>query len=138
MDTFLWQTEFDNLLSVELWNLNVLPLMRERGDDFKKFAHAEAKARGYKYNAEKAEYIEGPIPVTGTKGRNLTAVGWRNGILRCVFERERNNISIYAYGDKENPVPKEEYLKLLKSPFPDKLFTQIVKSKYPCTKEGGA
>src|SRR5277367_4023368 len=97
MDTFLWQTEFGAVETLAQWNQCILKLMHERESDYKKFAHKEAKARGYVYNVEKAEYVEGAIPVTGTKGRNLTAVGWRNGTLRCVFERERNNLSVYTY-----------------------------------------
>ena len=116
-DTFLWQTEFENVLTVELWNLNVLPLMHERGDDYKKFAHAEAKARGYQYSKEDECYVEGQIPVTGTKGRNLTAVGWRNGTLRCVFERARNDISIYTNLERALFRGKRTR-KLLRSPIP--------------------
>jgi hypothetical protein len=133
MDTFLWQTEFAALETVEQWNSNIPSLVRERGSEYKAFAQAEAKARGYVFDKEKVQYVEGPIPVTGTKGRNLTAVGWRDGTLRCVFERERNNISIYTYAG----VPKEEYEKLLRSPYPDRLHSTNIKGKYACTKEGG-
>ena len=57
-----------------------------------------------------------------TKGWNLLAVGWRDGVLTCEFPGGRQ----YRYAG----VPEEECAKLIRSPFPDKLFTSNIKGKY--------
>lgn len=59
------------------------------------------------------------------RGKNLRRIGYEAGTLRACFAQ-----SIYDY----NGVPAEVRDKLIRSPFPDKLFAQIVKGKYPGTK----
>lgn len=58
------------------------------------------------------------------KGRrkNLVSVGWENFILQCEFHGGRR----YQFGG----VPEEVKDKLLRSPYPDHLFNQIVRGKY--------
>lgn len=53
---------------------------------------------------------------------NLVSVGWENFILQCEFKGGRR----YQFGG----VPSEVKDKLLRSPYPDNLFNQIVKGKY--------
>jgi hypothetical protein len=59
------------------------------------------------------------------KGRrkNLVSVGWQDNTLQCEFQGKRR----YVYGG----VPREVFEKLLRSPYPDNLFRQIVLNKYP-------
>lgn len=63
--------------------------------------------------------------LTPVKGRrkNLQSVGWENFFLEVEFRGGTR----YQFGG----VPEEVKDKLLRSPFPDALFTKIVKGKYP-------
>lgn len=54
--------------------------------------------------------------------KNLVSVGWENGTLQCEFKGGRR----YHFGG----VPQEVKDKLLRSPYPDHLFQQIVRGKY--------
>lgn len=56
-----------------------------------------------------------------TRGHNLIAVGWDDRGLTAQFS---SGAKWLYYG-----VPEETKIKLLKVPFPDKLFVQLVKSK---------
>ena len=132
-DAEVWTAEFAALETIGQWNLNVIGWMKERGDEYKRFAHSEAKRRGYEFNREHMEY-RCHFKMYATRGRNLIAVGWQDGILRCVFASKEDK-RIYRYGSAEHPVPKEEYEKLLNVPFPDKLFVTNIKGKFPTERE---
>lgn len=54
--------------------------------------------------------------------RNLVSVGWENHFLRVHFAHGQT----YQYGG----VPQEVKDKLLRVPYPDKLFSQLVRGKY--------
>ena len=109
--------------TLELWNRNILPKMRERSAEYKRIAHAEAKRRGWEYDKELNLYRE-PWKMYALKGRNCIAAGWQLGILRIAFAG-KDGPRFYMYPG----IPMEVCLKLQRSPFPDKLFTQLVKSK---------
>lgn len=57
---------------------------------------------------------------------NLVKVGWENHTLQVEFKSGQR----YHYGG----VPSDVRDKLLRSPFPDKLFSQLVRGKYVSTK----
>lgn len=54
--------------------------------------------------------------------RNLVSVGWQDHVLQVEFKDGRR----YQFGG----VPLEVKEKLLRVPYPDKLFHQLVKGKY--------
>lgn len=54
--------------------------------------------------------------------RNLVSVGWEHNILRVHFAHGQT----YQYGG----VPQDVRDKLLRVPYPDKLFSQLVRGKY--------
>ena len=56
--------------------------------------------------------------------RNLVSVGWENYVLQVEFKDGRR----YQYGG----VPVEVKDKLLRVPYPDNLFRQIVVGKFVC------
>ncbi len=56
--------------------------------------------------------------------RNLVSVGWEDGILQAEFQEKRR----YLY----KGVPQGTFDKLLRSPYPDNLFSKIVRGKYEC------
>lgn len=63
-DKSLWNEEFRVMgSSLVIFNQNVIPWMKVRGDEYKRYAHAEAKRRGWKFNSETMEYEE-PAPLT--------------------------------------------------------------------------
>lgn len=130
--THIWESEFAAIRTVAQWNRNVIPWMKERGDEYKRFAHAEARRRGYDFDKPSLTYSL-PWHMQSVKGTNLIATAWKEGLLLCVFYRAGGNVE-YVFGDEDNPVPQEVKDKLVRSPFPDRLFTQIVKDKYPCRK----
>lgn len=116
--------------TVDLWNRNILPKMREHSDDYKKLAHAEAKRRGYEYDKVLGLYRE-PWKMYALKGRNVIAAGWRDGVLRVAFAG-KDGARFYCYSG----VPEAEFMKLRNSPFPDRLFTTNIKGKdYKVTPE---
>lgn len=70
---------------------------------------------------------DNPMRMQKTRGKNLIYVGFENGTLRAMFKHGQ-----YDYSG----VPEVEFLKLLKVPFPDKLFVTNIKGKYPVKKVG--
>lgn len=65
-----------------------------------------------------------PVP----KARNLGTVGWWNGYMTVKF---RGRDTWYIFGPA---IPESELLKIVKNPFPDRLFTTNIKNKYKCHK----
>lgn len=65
-----------------------------------------------------------------TRGRNLDLIGWNNGYMLVQF---RGRSTQYVFGPG---IPQDEHAKLLRSPFPDRLFQTNIKSKYQCAKMG--
>lgn len=58
------------------------------------------------------------------KGRNLHAIGWHNGYMVVIFKTSRDR---WVYGPQ---IPEVEKDKLLRVPYPDKLFTGNIKAKF--------
>jgi hypothetical protein len=57
-DQELWKDELMIIGNrIGIWNQNVIPWMHERGDEYKRFAHAEAKRRGWKYDKDIHGYV---------------------------------------------------------------------------------
>lgn len=137
----VWKEEFSCLENnsqteeefLYLWNKNVIPWMEERGIEYKRFAHTYAIKRGFSFDVAKHAYII-PWDMKATSGKNLIGVGWKNGSLRCAFKAKGGE---RIYRSTTSDVPQEVYLKLLRSPYPDHLFTQIVKGKYGLERESG-
>jgi hypothetical protein len=75
-----------------------------------------------------SELISRTVPKPVTKGRNLDQVGWCDGYLLVRF---RNRSTLYIFGPDIEEVERD---KLLRSPYPDKLFTTNIKNKYKCHK----
>lgn len=124
--TTLWESEFSEIGDLPLWNANVIPWMKERGDEYKRVAHSEAKRRGYVFDKSKMEYECPPkFKMFATRGVNLIAVGWEEGVLRCAFAG-KDGAKFWQYAG----VPEAECEKLKRSPFPDKLFSTNVRNKF--------
>jgi len=129
----IWESEFASIDSLQAWNNNVIGWMHLRGDEYKRYAHAEAKKRGYEFDKPAMQYRE-PWKMHATKGHNIIAVGWRNGVLRAAFA-SKEGARFYLYGDKEHPVPEAEMQKFINSPFPDRLVTTNLRGRYPTVRE---
>jgi hypothetical protein len=65
-----------------------------------------------------SDLISRTVPKPVTKGRNLDQVGWCDGYLLVRF-KGRGTLYIYGPAIDEDTVER-----LLKVPYPDKLFTQ--------------
>jgi hypothetical protein len=69
--------------------------------------------------------IERPkFKMYATRGHNLLGVGWDNGVLRCAFAGKDG-----ALFGRFTGVPEAEFLKLKRSPFPDRLFSTNIRNK---------
>lgn len=64
------------------------------------------------------------------RGRNLHLIGWTSGYLLVQF---RGRSQQYIFGPA---IPEEEKDKLLRSPYPDRLFQANIKGNYRCHKIG--
>ena len=73
-----------------------------------------------------SELISRTVPKPVTKGRNLDQVGWCDGYLLVRF---RGRSTLYIFGPA---IPEVERDKLLRSPYPDRLFTTNIQNKYQC------
>ena len=62
------------------------------------------------------------------KARNLGTVGWWAGYFTVKF---KGRPTWYIFGPN---VPEAELLKIVKNPFPDRIFTTNIKNKYQCHK----
>ena|ERR1035437_4643942 len=68
------------------------------------------------------------IKFYGVTDKNMVACGWFEGTLEIVFRYGR-----YQYAN----VPEDTFVKIRNNPFPNALFTKLVKNHpelYPCTK----
>lgn len=65
-----------------------------------------------------------PVP----KAKNLYRVGWHLGYMVVQFKGRKD---LYIFGPD---IPEAEQDKILKNPFPDRIFTTNIKNKYKCHK----
>ena len=63
-----------------------------------------------------------PVP----RAKNLDRIGFNAGYLFVIF---RGRLEHYLFGPA---IPRESFDKLLRSIYPDKLFSQIIRGKYQC------
>jgi len=125
----VWQAVVSAIPDVEAWNRNLPELKRlaeEYGEECKKFLAAEAAKRGYCWSRLTRAYVH-PWPMVACyhPGR-LLGVGWRSGQLACVFVSKDGGV---RYESESHEIPYATAEKLVRSPFPDKLYQQIVKNK---------
>lgn len=68
-------------------------------------------------------------------GRNIAEVSWVQGYLLVRFSQPKgfksDRVRLYIFGPN---IPEAERDKLLRVPYPDKLFTQNIRGKYQCHK----
>lgn len=119
----MWANLFAEHGNVDSFNTVIVPLMRAEGGEFKQAAAAEAKRRRYHACKEQGVYVEMKL----TKGRNLIRVGWSGSVLFAEFG---SGPKVYAYPGGT----QEDFFKLQRSLYPDKLFTQY-KTKWEAAHE---
>ena len=64
------------------------------------------------------------------KAKNLDRIGWSNGYVLVQFKGRPDR---YIFGPA---IPQTEVEKVIKNPFPDRLFTTNIKNKFQCKKLG--
>ena len=64
------------------------------------------------------------------KAKNLDRIGWSNGYVLVQFKGRPDR---YVFGPA---IPQTEVEKVIKNPFPDRLFTTNIKNKFQCKKLG--
>ena len=64
------------------------------------------------------------------KAKNLDRIGWSNGYVLVQFKGRPDR---YVFGPS---IPQTEVEKVIKNPFPDRLFTTNIKNKFQCKKLG--
>lgn len=65
-----------------------------------------------------------------SKAHNLHFIGWTNGYVMVEF---RGKPDRYIYGPD---IPRSEVDKVLRNPYPDRIFETCIKRKYKCYKVG--
>jgi len=123
MSEIVWAAILEAIPDVQRWNVNVPRLVQENGAEFKKYAQAEAKKRGYEFDRELMAYRI-PWKMYALRGRNVIAAGWQEGVLRVAFAG-KEGAKFWRY----KGVPEAEFDKLRKVPYPDKIFHSNIKSK---------
>lgn len=98
-DEELWREEFriigDNLA---LWNQNVIPWMEQRGDAYKRAAHAEAKRKHWRYSKGLHAYIDSVMPEERARVERRL---WETEITRWL-RRAQNMKHIAQHGWSKN------------------------------------
>lgn len=130
----VWESIFAAIPDVGAWNNNIGELKRlaeENGPECKAAIAAEAERRGYLWSKTSRCYVHPWTLRIPNHGTRLLGVGWREGILRCLWVSENKTKRIrtktfYEYGDVEHPVPKETAEKILRVPYPEHLHSQLV------------
>lgn len=123
----IWEIAIDGADTLDSINQLIRIAREQENRDAALLVAVKAKLMGYVADKELGAYkVPKPtVQMHRTKGRNLLYVGWENGNLHCTFPGGR-----YIYKN----IPECEFDKLRKNPYPDKLFTLIVKSKYEVEK----
>jgi len=67
---------------------------------------------------------------TVTRGKNLHRIAWTDGYMLVQF---RGRDDRYVFGPS---IPASELDKILRNPYPDRLFTTNIKNKFRCHKVG--
>ena len=75
-----------------------------------------------------SELLSKATPQPVTRAKNLGTIAWVDGYNVVRF---RGRPDQYVFGPNIAEVERD---KLLRSPFPDKLFTQTIKGKFQCYK----
>lgn len=128
MSVELWATVLAAIEGVEQWNANLSEFKRlteQYGEECREFIKAEAERRGYLWSKESKQYIH-PWQMKACSGKNVIGVGWKGGQLAVVFASKDGP---RRYESVSFDVPIETAEKLVRSPFPDNLYQQIVKNK---------
>lgn len=123
-----WRSIVSAIPDIDTWNRNLAELKRvaERdGPECKAFFAAEAKRRGYIWSTlDKAYFL--PWMLRACRGKNLIGAGWREGQLAVVFSHGTGSV---RYESESHDLPEVIADKLCNSPYPDKLYQQIVAKK---------
>ena len=77
-----------------------------------------------------SELLDGMEMVSVTKARNLDCIGWKDGYLLVKFYGRPDR---WIYGPN---IPEAEKDKILRVPFPDKLFSTNIRNRYKSYKIG--
>ncbi len=77
-----------------------------------------------------SDLISRTVPQLVTKAHNLDRIGWCDGYLLVRF---RGRSTLYIYGPN---IAEAEYDKILKNPFPDRIFKLVIRDRYHCYKVG--
>lgn len=133
-DISVWQSVVDAIPDVETWNRNLPELRRlveKYGPECKEFFAKTAQGRGYVWSSSEKQYFHPwELKACNHPGKNVIGAGWRSGRLAVIFAAE----PLSRRYESVDEVPREVYEKLIRSLYPDKLFTQIVKGKYELRK----
>ena len=135
MSEQVWSAVLAAIPDVDTWNRNLPELKRlaeEYGPDCKAFIHAEVERRGYLWSSVSKCYIH-PWIMHACQGKNLIGVGYKGGQLAVIFASKEGP---KRYESVSHEVPEEVAAKLARSPFPDKLYAQIVKGRFEMQKVG--
>jgi hypothetical protein len=113
-----WRAQIDECETLQDFNRYILPGMKTKGEIFKRMAALEAKKRGYQADKAAGCYVEPArrLNMRLTKGHGIIRVDWQDGTLYVEFG---SSPKVYEYPE----CPEVWCINLLKSPYPDHLWT---------------
>lgn len=124
-ETANWQAAIADATDVRLINILIGIAKDQENREAAVMVAVKAKLMGYVANKATGKY-EVPVVMKPVKGKNLRRVAWNEFGLIAEF----NNGARWLY----RRVPVEEYEKLLRVPFADKLFTTNIRGLYESEK----
>lgn len=128
MSTELWSTILAAIPDLERWNLNMPRLVQENGQEFKKFAQAEAAKRGYMWSSASKCYVcpWSMHPCESRNAQGMLGAGWREGQLAVIFSGKDGPV---RYESESRDVPRETADKLIRGLYPRQLYQQLIVNK---------
>jgi len=125
-----WESTIPQIETLEDINLAVrLAKERSLSAAEKHLIVQQAAKLGFEFDKAKGCYVE-PIPFVPTRGVNLIAVGWRDGVLRVKFAGKDKD-----HCGRHLNVPEAEFDMLRNNGWPDRLYSKRIKSRYPYERE---
>lgn len=126
----VWASICAAIPSVEIWNREMPRLVSENGQEFKKFAQAEAARRGYLWAPDSKCYVC-PWSVHPCESKNaagMLGAGWKEGVLAVIFAGKDGPVR-YESEPQDREWARETAAKLIRGLYPRKLYQQLIVNK---------
>lgn len=130
MSAEVWSAILAAIPDVERWNFNLPRLVKENGEEFKRFAQAEAARRSYLWAPDSKCYIcpWSMHPCESKNAAGMLGAGAREGVLAVIFAGKDGPVR-YESEPQDREWAHETAGKLIRGLYPRRLYQQIVLNK---------